>query len=176
VHDHEHEIEEQRPVVAPEETRERWGAAGRVAGAIGNAGFGALMRQGAGILADGTAHPDVVAAISRNAGAGQSLDPSTRERMSGVLDDPLSDVTVHHDAAADQLASSVSARAFTVGSDVYFAQGEYRPGSSGGDELLAHELTHVAQQRGASTSGPLRVSEPGDALESEADAVAREAG
>ena len=176
MHDHEHESEEQRPVVAPAETRDRWGAAGRLAGAVGNAGFGALMRQGSGILADGTAHPDVAAAIARSAGAGQSLDPSTRERMSGVLDDPLSDVSVHHDAAADQLATAVSARAFTVGSDVYFAQDQYRPGSSAGDELLAHELTHVAQQRGAPTSGPLTVSEPGDALESEADAVAREAG
>jgi hypothetical protein len=66
----------------------------------------------------------------------------------------------------------VSARAFTTGTDVYFASGEYRPGTSDGDSLLAHELTHVTQQRGAPASGPLTVSEPGDAMETEADAVA----
>jgi hypothetical protein len=81
-------------------------------------------------------------------------------------------VRVHTDPTADALARSVSARAFTTGTDVYFAAGEYRPGSSDGDSLLAHELTHVTQQRGAPTSGPLTVSEPGDAMETEADSVA----
>jgi hypothetical protein len=57
---------------------------------------------------------------------------------------------------------------------VYFARGEYRPGTSHGDELLAHELTHVVQQRGAPTSGPLVVSNPGDQLEAEADAASGE--
>jgi hypothetical protein len=72
------------------------------------------------------------------------------------------------------LTRSVSARAFTTGADIYFGRGEYRPGTSAGDELIAHELTHVVQQRGASASGPLSVTEPGDALEAEADAAARE--
>jgi hypothetical protein len=60
--------------------------------------------------------------------------------------------------------------------DVYFAEGEYKPGSPSGDELLAHELTHVVQQRGARTAGPLTVSEPGDSSEREAEAVARDFG
>ncbi|MDQ4048465.1 MAG: DUF4157 domain-containing protein, partial [Actinomycetota bacterium] len=64
--------------------------------------------------------------------------------------------------------------AFTVGSDVFFAAGEYRPGTPAGDELIAHELTHVVQQRGAPLSGPLTVSQPGDALEREAEALARD--
>ena len=76
---------------------------------------------------------------------------------------------MHTDATADGLARAVSARAFTTGSDVYFASGEYRPGSSDGDRLLAHELSHVVQQRGAPTSGPLVVSQPGDTQELEAD-------
>ena len=79
---------------------------------------------------------------------------------------------VHTDSTADALARSVSARAFTTGTDVYFAAGQYQPGTGDGDSLLAHELTHVTQQRGAPASGPLTVSEPGDAMETEADAVA----
>ena len=49
---------------------------------------------------------------------------------------------------ADQLNRSVQARAFTTGKDVFFKQGEYNPGSRGGQELIAHELTHVVQQGG----------------------------
>ena len=79
---------------------------------------------------------------------------------------------MHTDDTADRLNRSVSARAFATGTDVYFAKGEYNPGSADGDRLIAHELAHVVQQRGASASGPLSVSEPGDAMEREADHVA----
>jgi hypothetical protein len=81
-------------------------------------------------------------------------------------------VRVHTDDHADRLNRSVSARAFATGTDVYFARGEYNPGSTSGDKLIAHELAHVVQQRGAPASGPLTVSNPGDSLETEADAVA----
>ena len=91
--------------------------------------------------------------------------------MSGSLGD-LSDVRVHTDDTSDRLNRSVSARAFATGSDVYFAKGEYNPGSASGDKLIAHELAHVVQQRGSSASGPLAVSQPGDAMEREADDVA----
>jgi hypothetical protein len=80
---------------------------------------------------------------------------------------------VHHDDHAAALSRAVSARAFTVGRDIFFGAGEYSPASAGGRELLTHELAHVVQQRGAAQSGPLSVSEPGDALEREADAAAR---
>ena len=94
-----------------------------------------------------------------------------RDRFEGDLG-PLGDVTVHTDDKADALNRSVSARAFATGTDVYFAKGEYNPGSADGDRLIAHELAHVVQQRGAASTGPLTVSEPGDALETEADSVA----
>ena len=58
---------------------------------------------------------------------------------------------------------------------MFFRNGTYDPGSKKGKELIAHELTHVVQQRGAPADGPLQVSQPGDALEREADAVARDA-
>ncbi len=146
----------------------------RLASSVGNRGFSALARQGAGILPDGRAHPDVEAAIAASRGGGRALDPGVRERMAPGLGDPLGDVRVHDDPAADGLARSVSARAFAVGSDLFFAQGEHRPGTAAGDRLLAHELTHVVQQRGAPASGPLTVSNPGDALEREADGAADE--
>jgi hypothetical protein len=145
----------------------------QLASDVGNRAFGVLAREGAGILPDGRAHPDVEAAIARTRGGGQALDPATREQVAPNVGDELADVRVHTGPEADALTRSVSARAFTTGSDVYFAEGEYQPKTSEGEQLLAHELTHVAQQRGAATSGPLVVSQPGDALEAEADAVSR---
>ena len=154
---------------APEQTQEELSPAERLASSVGNQAFSALAREGAGILPDGRAHPDVEETIARTRGTGQGLDSTTRDKMGSGLGDSLSDVRVHTDDTANSLASSVSARAFTTGSDVYFAKGEYSPGSSEGDRLLTHELSHVVQQRGAPTSGPLQVSNPGDALEVEAD-------
>lgn len=143
----------------------------RLLRAVGNQGFAALAREGAGIMPSGTVHPDVQAAIAGSRGGGSALDSGTRDRLGPQLGDSLADVRVHADDHADALSRSVSARAFTTGADVFFARGEYRPGTSDGDHLLTHELTHVVQQRGADTSGPLTVSQPGDASEVEADTV-----
>jgi hypothetical protein len=145
-----------------------------VAASVGNSAFGRLIGRmpGDAIMPGGVVHPDVASTIATANGSGHTLDVGTRERMSPHIGDSLSDVRVHTDSTADSLARSVSARAFTTGTDVYFAAGEYQPGTKSGDSLLAHELTHVAQQRGAPTSGPLTVSEPGDAMETEADTVA----
>jgi hypothetical protein len=149
----------------------------RLASTVGNRAFGAMIgRLGDGILPNGTAHPDVEAMIARTRGSGSPLAPASRESAAERLGDSLDDVRVHNDDTADALAQSVSARAFTTGSDVYFAKGEYQPGSSGGDELLTHELAHVVQQRDAPTTGPLTVSMPGDALETEAEAIAGDHG
>ncbi len=174
---YDHDLEQSRSrkaAEAPAEAAPELAATQRLAAAMGNQAFGALARQGAGILPDGRAHPDVESAIALSRGSGQTLDPDSRDRIGGPLGDPLDDVRVHTDDHAQRLAESVSARAFTTGSDVYFAKGEYNPGSSSGRELLAHELTHVVQQRGASTGGPLQVSQPHDALETEAEATADE--
>jgi hypothetical protein len=145
------------------------------ASTVGNQAFGQLIGRapGEGIMPGGVVHPDIASTIAATNGSGHTLDPAARERLSAHVGDELSDVHLHTDTTADSLARSVSARAFTTGTDVYFASGEYRPGTTDGDSLLAHELTHVTQQRGAPTSGPLTVSEPGDAMESEADSVAR---
>jgi Domain of unknown function (DUF4157) len=149
----------------------------RIASAVGNRGFArmvARMRDGDGILPGGVVHPAVETAIAAARGSGRSLDHTVGARVGSALGDPLTDVRVHTDAGAAALARSVSARAFTVGNDIFFATGEYRPGTAAGRELLAHELVHVVQQRGAPRAGPLAVSQPGDALEREAENVARD--
>ncbi len=147
-----------------------------VASNIGNSAFARFAEPGSGILPGGRVHPDVEAAIGAARGHGGALDSQVRERVGGALDDPLTDVRVHTDERADALARSVSALAFTTGADIFFARGEYRPATTTGDELLAHELTHVAQQRGAPVTGPLTVTDPGGELEVEAEATARELG
>jgi hypothetical protein len=60
----------------------------------------------------------------------------------------FSRVRVHSDAQAANLSAGLNARAFTIGNDVAFGAGEYRPGTLVGDALIAHELAHVVQQRG----------------------------
>jgi hypothetical protein len=147
-----------------------------VASNVGNAAFARFAQPGSGILPGGRVHPDIESAIGAARGRGIPLDGAVRERVGEALGDPLADVRVHADEHADALARSVSARAFTTGTDIFFAQGEYRPRTAGGDALLAHELTHVVQQRAGPTTGPLTVTDPAGALEAEADATARALG
>jgi hypothetical protein len=71
--------------------------------------------------------------------------------MEQVFGADFSGVKVHTDADADVLNQSLQARAFTTGKDIFFRSGEYRPDDTSGQRLLAHELTHVVQQRAATT-------------------------
>lgn len=82
-------------------------------------------------------------------GDGAPLDSTTNARLGDAMGDNFSDVRVHTDAGAGALAGQMNALAFTVGSHVAFAPGQYAPGTPEGDALLAHELTHVQQQRAA---------------------------
>ena len=132
-----------------------------------------LARDGAGILP--TARRTRTWPRRSRAGAGTASRSTTASARSssGKLGDSFHDVRIHKDAEADALARSVSASAFTTGTDVYFAHGSSSPTSSEGKELIAHELAHVVQQRGAPTTGPMRVSQPGEPLEREAEQAAR---
>jgi hypothetical protein len=172
-HDHEHESEREHRIEPPEQAeREHERPLHQLASDVGNHAFGStLAREGAGIMPTGEVHPEVQGRIDATRGSGTGLEAGVRSRFEGELGS-LGDVTVHTDDTSDALNRSVSARAFATGTDVYFAKGEYDPGSADGDRLIAHELAHVVQQRGAANSGPLTVSEPGDALETEADSVA----
>ncbi|NJR73750.1 MAG: DUF4157 domain-containing protein, partial [Scytonema sp. CRU_2_7] len=87
--------------------------------------------------------------IQQARGSGVPLADKIRLPMEQAFGADFSGVKVHHDAISDQLNRSIQARAFTTGQDIFFRQGEYNPGSRGGHELIAHELTHVVQQNGS---------------------------
>ncbi|MFF3258251.1 DUF4157 domain-containing protein [Streptomyces sp. NPDC002932] len=103
---------------------------------------------------------------------GRPLDDSTRTSMEARLGADLSDVRVHDDSAARASATELGARAYTSGSHVVI-------GAGGADRLtLAHELTHVLQQRSGPVAGTdngagLSVSDPSDRFEREAESNAR---
>jgi uncharacterized protein DUF4157 len=142
---------------------------------IGNAGIARIVEeQGIDRSTGGPAKLDskIARAIDERRGRGSDLDTDARATLESAIGEDFSDVRIHHDAEAHELSKAVSAEAFTTGSDVFFQSGKYDPGSSAGQKLLAHELTHVAQQRGAAPAAEMTVSDPGDASEMEAASVA----
>ncbi|MDJ0707989.1 MAG: DUF4157 domain-containing protein [Leptolyngbyaceae cyanobacterium MO_188.B28] len=105
-----------------------------------------VMRRGVGGATDVSA--DVEARIQRSRGLGQPLGESVREPMEQAFGADFGGVRIHTDAESHELNQAVQAKAFMTGRDIYFQRGAYEPGSRGGQELLAHELTHVVQQAG----------------------------
>lgn len=104
---------------------------------------------------------------------GQPLPGTLAADLGGALGADVSGVRVHTGGEAQSAADGVGARAFAHGQNIFFNQGEYRPESSGGRELIAHEVAHTVQQDGAaSVQAKPKVSSPGDACEREADAFA----
>lgn len=79
--------------------------------------------------------------------AGDALEAGPRRLMEGRLGHDFRHVRVHTDAAAAEATRELGALAYTVGDHVFFGRGRYQPGSPAGRSLLAHELTHVVQQR-----------------------------
>jgi hypothetical protein len=90
--------------------------------------------------------PGTESGINSLKGGGQPLSGSTRAFFEPRLGVDFSQVRVHTDTRAAQAAQSINAKAFTTGRDIVFGSGQYSPGTSSGKHLLAHELTHVAQQ------------------------------
>lgn len=91
--------------------------------------------------------PEIEASIRQARSGGEPLPEGVRAHMEKAFGADFSGVRVHADGRADRLNRSLQARAFTTGQDIFLKQGEYRPGSSEGQRLLAHELTHFEQQR-----------------------------
>lgn len=119
--------------------------------------------------------PPVVHEVLRR--PGQPVDAATRAFMEARFGHDFSGVRVHADGKAAESARAVDALAYTVGRDVVFAMGKYAPSTSMGQSLLAHELAHVVQQGGASSSRPLpgrlAMDPPAGAREREASAAVR---
>jgi hypothetical protein len=110
-------------------------------------------------------------------GGGSPLDRDTRSFMESRLGADFSDVRVHNDSKATESARSVQAHAYTVGNDVVFQSDKYAPESDSGKRMLAHELTHVVQQRsgpvdGTPAAGGIQISHPSDRFEQAAESSA----
>lgn len=87
-------------------------------------------------------------ALQRSRGQGQPIPALARTFMERRFGADFSQVTIHTGSEAAWMNSALGARAFTYGRDIYFQQGEYSPATIPGQQLLAHELTHVVQQTG----------------------------
>ena len=186
MHDHLHDdlIDSLRPKSA--RVDERTDAHGRAAAAgrldvLGTAGALDLQRLAgngavAQLMADEEQSPvhDVVGS------GGRPLEPEVRGDMETRLGADFGDVRIHDDSAAAESATAVNAHAYTVGSNVVFQRDTYDPSSDAGRVTLAHELTHVMQQRsgpveGTDAPGGIKVSDPSDRFEREASANAERA-
>ncbi len=86
--------------------------------------------------------------LTLHAGPGSPLDPALRSRFERLLNFDLGRVRIHTDGAAAAAAFHLRARAFTLGSDVFFAPGALQPQNPRGLALMVHEFSHVAQQPG----------------------------
>ncbi|MGX1951494.1 eCIS core domain-containing protein [Streptomyces anulatus] len=198
--DQAHEHDEQRGETAAEAPGERdhhvfrAAAAGRadVVGAAGmgllqrtagNGALGAMVQRARSAAAAPAAEQTEQAEEQRSpvhdvvSSGGSPLDTDTRTDMESRMGADFSDVRVHHDSAAHESAKGVGAHAYTVGNNVVFQRDAYDPGSPQGRTTLAHELTHVIQQRngpveGTEAPGGIRVSDPSDRFEREAVANA----
>jgi hypothetical protein len=142
-------------------------------------GNGAVQRLVAQRSAGPTELDDALAArITRARGGGAALDAHVQTKMGEGLGADFSGVRVHTGGESHALNEQLSARAFTTGQDIFFRAGEYNPHSSGGQELLAHELTHVVQQGSGEVpqGSKMAVNAPGDRFEQEANRVAHSLG
>jgi len=113
--------------------------------------------------------------IKRERSGGQPLEESAQAHIGEATGHDFSGVQVHTSPEADALSRQLGAKAFTTGQDVFFREGAYEPHSTAGQELIAHELTHVVQQGSGAVGrgGRMTVNPPGDAYEQEADATAK---
>ncbi len=136
--------------------------------AVGNAGVTAMLEE------ERSPVHDVISS------GGRPLEPDVRDDMEARLGHDFGDVRVHDDSTAHESAKAVNAHAYTAGSNVVFQRDKYDPSSQDGRTMLAHELTHVVQQRsgpvdGTSAPGGIKVSDPSDRFEREAAATAERA-
>jgi len=129
-----------------------------------------------GVLAARTQDPVPASVQETLRESGRPLEAGLRREHEARLGADFSQVRVHTDPRAAQSARDIGALAYTAGRDIVFGENRYAPQSAEGGRLLAHELTHVAQQRGAApAASELRLAAAGDACEQQAEAGAGQA-
>ncbi|MBL8620407.1 MAG: DUF4157 domain-containing protein [Myxococcales bacterium] len=109
----------------------------------------------------------------REAAHGTQLPPQLAQRLATELGVDVDQVRIHTDSSAAQAAAALNARAFTIGSDIYFAEGAFDPHSNVGIQLIAHEMAHVAENLRGTSGATKPVSHPDDQHERRADEFAR---
>lgn len=102
----------------------------------------------------GLSQAEMVEEVHRRQDGGSPLPDETRRQMEGYFGADLGQVRIHTGGAAAALSRELNAKAFTVGSDIFFGDGQYDPASIAGQATLAHELTHVRQQGGFGPAVP----------------------
>jgi hypothetical protein len=95
--------------------------------------------------------------ILASKGGGNNMDTHTQSFMSSRFGADFTNIKIHTDGDSVQMNRELNAKAFTVGSDIYFNEGQYQPHSNSGKHLLAHELTHTVQQAGVLSKKIMRV-------------------
>ncbi len=95
-------------------------------------------------------------AASSSGGSGQPLPESVQSYFEPRFGHDFSKVKVHTDAGAAESAREINARAYTIGRDIVFGEGQYAPETVSGGRLLAHELTHVVQQASVLAHGRIQ--------------------
>ena len=95
---------------------------------------------------EGSASDAVSSYISSSRGNGSHMDGETKTFMESRFGSDFSGIKIHTGNESVQMNRELNAKAFTVGSDIYFNEGQYNTGSESGRHLLAHELTHTLQQ------------------------------
>ena len=113
------------------------------------------------------------AVIQAQLSAGHPLAQDIRAPMETSFQTGFAHVRVHTDESASALNRALGALAFTVGPDIAFAAGQYRPGTIDGDRLIAHELAHTIQQRSGGSPAGTAARENDERHEREADEAAR---
>ena len=127
----------------------------------------ALQRQADQLIQMKSANPsqdqkaataDLESSVQTERGRGQPIKDSVRGQLEQGFGADFSGVRVHTDSKSDELNQSIQARAFTTGQDIFFRQGAYDTSSKQGQQLLAHELTHVVQQSGGAVQAKSEVN------------------
>lgn len=102
--------------------------------------------DGSGVTSDA-----VTSSIHATRGSGSAMDSGTKTFMESRFGADFSGVNIHTSSNATGMSRELNAKAFTVGNDIYFNEGQYNPSSDSGKHLLAHELTHTIQQGASET-------------------------
>lgn len=108
-----------------------------------------IQRKDSGV--GNVASNSVAGGIAATKGSGTELDNGTRDFMESGFGADFSNVKIHTGSDSSEMNRDLNSKAFTVGNEIYFNEGQYHPNSDEGKHLLAHELTHTLQQNSSTT-------------------------